>query len=300
MARLAGFLIGWAILAAAGGVRADDPPAQVTVLFDAFGARSDLKRGWGYSALVEYGSRRILFDTGGSLEGFAWNVRTLGVDLGRLDFVVLTHRHGDHTAGLNHVLKVNPGVTVYTPVEAAYFDTPVQGPTERLIRRHVDTAPADMHYFDGKPPDRIVADSPWPGARFVQIARTTEVLPGFWLFPTRSEVAGTLEMNEISMAVATPRGLLVMVGCSHPGIEKILGVAATINPRLYALYGGLHLADVPDAEVNGLAGRFRDQWKFERIGAGHCTGEFGFSALERAFGARFDHAGVGSVWPLAK
>src|SRR5262245_40222595 len=75
-------------------------PARTTILFDAFGKPSDLKRGWGYSALIEYAGRRILFDTGSKGADFAYNVQALGVDLKRLDFVVLSHRHNDHTAGL--------------------------------------------------------------------------------------------------------------------------------------------------------------------------------------------------------
>src|SRR5262245_64916631 len=80
-----------------GTTSAQEPPARVTILYDAFGKASTLKRGWGYSALVEYGGKRVLFDTGGDKDDFAYNVKTLGIDLTRLDFVVLTHRHGDHT-----------------------------------------------------------------------------------------------------------------------------------------------------------------------------------------------------------
>jgi 7,8-dihydropterin-6-yl-methyl-4-(beta-D-ribofuranosyl)aminobenzene 5'-phosphate synthase len=105
------------------GARAESP-ARVTIVFDAIGKSPTLKRGWGYSAFLEYGGRRILFDTGGRVRDFASNVDALGIDLRRLDFVVLSHRHGDHTSGLNHVLKVNPRVTVYTPAEQQNFQTP--------------------------------------------------------------------------------------------------------------------------------------------------------------------------------
>ena len=44
-------------------------------------------------------------------------------DLKRLDFVILTHRHNDHTAGLNHVLRQNSAVTIYTPIEGAGFNS---------------------------------------------------------------------------------------------------------------------------------------------------------------------------------
>src|SRR5262249_46749976 len=98
--------------------------SRVTILFDAFGKPSDLKRGWGYSSLIEHGGRRVLFDTGSSTAGFEHNVKSLGVDLKKLDFVVLTHRHNDHTAGLSYVLRENPAVKIYTPAEPAAFNTP--------------------------------------------------------------------------------------------------------------------------------------------------------------------------------
>jgi 7,8-dihydropterin-6-yl-methyl-4-(beta-D-ribofuranosyl)aminobenzene 5'-phosphate synthase len=280
------------------GAVAQDSPARVTIIYDAFGKSSALKRGWGYSALVEYGGRRILFDTGGDLHDFTYNANALGVDLSRLDFVVLTHRHGDHTSGLHQVLKVNPDVRIYTPAEAAYFDTPTPPAVANLIKRRVDSAPEDMHYYDGKFPDRLASGSPWPTAKFTQIRTSTEVVPGFWLFSVQSDTPGTREMNEVSMAIKTPRGLAVFVGCSHPGIEKILEVASKIDSQIYTVFGGFHLVDVADTEVSSMVMRFRDRWKLERAGPGHCTGEFAFSEFNRVFGSKFDHAGVGAVIPL--
>ncbi len=92
-------------------------PHRVTILYDAFGPRRDLTRDWGFAALVEYGGKRILFDTGNNADIFAHNVKALGIDLKRLDFVVVSHRHGDHTAGLNYLLRVNPKVRIYAPRE---------------------------------------------------------------------------------------------------------------------------------------------------------------------------------------
>jgi 7,8-dihydropterin-6-yl-methyl-4-(beta-D-ribofuranosyl)aminobenzene 5'-phosphate synthase len=264
----------------------------------ALGNTPGLKLGLGYSAFVEYGGRRILFDTGADLEDFATNVSALGVDLRRLDFVVLSHRHGDHTSGLHRVLEVNPGVQIYTPVEVAQFGTP--NTSLKLFRRRVDSAPDDLHYYNGKVPEQNAAGSPWPGAKFKQVTEPVEVLPGFWLFSTVSDVAGTKEMNEVSMAIKTPQGLVVLVGCAHPGIEKILGAAARIDPHVHSVFGGFHLVSTPDDEVSAMVTRFRDQWKLERVAAGHCTGEFAFSELNRVFGSRFDHAVVGAVIPLPR
>lgn len=287
-------------LVVVGAAAVQEPPARVTILYDAFGKPSALKRGWGYSSLVEYGGKRILFDTGGNLGDFTFNADALAVDLSRLDFVVLTHRHGDHTSGLHQVLKVNPTVKIYTPADPANFDTPTSPALVTHIKRRVESAPEDMHYFDGKYPERLASGSPWPGAQFTQIRTPTEVAPGFWLFSTQSDIPGTREMNEVTMAIKTPQGLVVVVGCSHPGIEKILQEASKIDSRLYTVFGGFHLVDVSDAEVSGLVTRFRDTWKLERAAAGHCTGEFAFSEFNRIFGPKFDHAGVGTVIPLPR
>src|SRR5438067_2972259 len=213
-----------------------ESPARITIVFDAIGKSPTLKRGWGYSAFLEYGGKRILFDTGGRVNDFASNVDALGIDLRRLDFVVLSHRHGDHTSGLNHVLKVNPRVTIYAPAEQQNFHTPSAPALVNLIRRRVETAPEDMHYFDGKVPPQIGSDSPWPDANFVQIRTPTEVFPGFWLFSTVSEVTGTKERNEVSLAQKTPQGLGVVVGCARPGVEKILEAATKIEPRVYSIF----------------------------------------------------------------
>ena len=273
-----------------------EPGDRITILYDAFGKDSALKKDWGYSALVEYGGKRILFDTGNNNDYFAQNVKSLNVDLTRLDFVVLSHRHGDHTSGLNHVLSVNPDVTVYAPTEIAGFGTPSR--TMKSLTRNIESLPIDMKYLDGHVSDTYLTGTPWPKAHLKQIAKLTEVIPGFYLIPVVSDVAGTKEMVEVSLAIRTPKGLVLVVGCSHPGIEKILEAATAVDKRLYTVFGGFHYAGIPDNEVSRMVGAFRNQWKFERVAPGHCTGEFGFSEIRKVFGSKYDYAGVGSVIEL--
>src|SRR5690242_11243199 len=76
---------------------------RITILYDAFGKSSPLQKDWGYSAFVEYGGKRILFDTGDNPDILAKNARAKGVDLSRLDFAVLSHRHGDHMGGMGYL-----------------------------------------------------------------------------------------------------------------------------------------------------------------------------------------------------
>src|SRR6201986_4757227 len=88
---------------------------RVTILNDVFGDRPQLEQDWGYSALIEFEGKRILFDTGANIKLFSRNVEALHVDLKHLDMVIITHAHGDHTSGLRYVLAMNPKVKLYVP-----------------------------------------------------------------------------------------------------------------------------------------------------------------------------------------
>ena len=79
--------------------RTEVPPARITVLYDAFG-KDGATKDWGYAAFVEVNGQRILFDTGDDAAILARNVKAKGVDLTKLDFVVLSHRHSDHVSGM--------------------------------------------------------------------------------------------------------------------------------------------------------------------------------------------------------
>jgi 7,8-dihydropterin-6-yl-methyl-4-(beta-D-ribofuranosyl)aminobenzene 5'-phosphate synthase len=143
-------------------------PNRITILVDAFGQQPGLQPDWGFAALIEYQGRRILFDTGNDADKFAANVRALGVDLTRLDCVVISHRHGDHTDGLRYLLTVNLRVPIYAPSDE-YFGglTPAA-----FLQRPEPSLPAHMRYFGGRCPRRCPTAapggqpaSPWSTAR---------------------------------------------------------------------------------------------------------------------------------------
>jgi 7,8-dihydropterin-6-yl-methyl-4-(beta-D-ribofuranosyl)aminobenzene 5'-phosphate synthase len=270
--------------------------AQITILYDAFGKPSALTKDWGFSALIEYRGKRILFDTGNNAEIFAHNVKAKGVDLTTLDFVVVSHRHGDHTSGLNHLLRVNPDVTIYAPQENfGVFGAALPG----TFYKRNEALPADMRYFDGKPPETLRFGSAWPEGKFTWVAENTEIAPGFHLIILPGLWGVDLEVKEISLAIDTPDGIVLIVGCGHPKIEAIVkATKAAFDKPIHLIIGGLHLLPASDQEIMRIATALVDTWDVRFIAPDHCTGERGFAMLKDVFGDRYVYAGLGTTLHL--
>ena len=271
------------------------PPARITVLYDAFGSDPAMAKDWGYAALVEIDGKRILFDTGDDAAVLAKNAKARHVDLGKLDFVVLSHRHSDHVSGLSYVLRVNPHVRVYAPKENFGMfgsDLPAK------FYRKDESLPANMRYYGGTPPETMKFGTVFPGANIELIDKTTEVAPGITLIALVSDATGTKELKELSLAVRTPEGLVLVVGCSHPGIESIVAEAVKIDPHVHVIAGGLHLVAAQDAAIEKVVGALHDTYKVDFVAPGHCTGEPTFAALQKAFGDRYLYAGLGTTLGL--
>ncbi len=270
-------------------------PPRITILYDAFGKHSDMTLDWGYSALVEINGQRILFDTGDNPEILERNVKAKGVDLGNLDFVVMSHRHGDHMGGLTYLLSVNPNVKIYAPKEnfGVYgFDLPSK------FYRKDESLPAEMRYYRGAPPPIMKFGSAFPKANIELIEKTTEVAPDVTLIALVSDAAGTRELKELSLAIKTENGMVLVVGCAHPGIEAIVAEAAKIDSRIHFIAGGFHLVVAQDSVIQKVTDALHDTYQADFIAPGHCTGEPSFAALRNAFGKRYLFAGLGETLSL--
>jgi len=292
---VAAALAGAAVLVAPTRIAAAEPAGQITILYDAFGTDAAMKKDWGFSALVEISGKRILFDTGNDSDIFAANVKAKNIDLTSIDFVVLSHRHSDHMAGLNHVLSVNPTVKIYAPREGfGIFGSSLPS----SFYRKDESLPPGMRYYDGKPPEVMKFGSAWQRANIELVDKTTEIAPGITLLALVSDAPGTRELKELSLAVNTADGVVLVVGCSHPGIERIVEAATAINPKIRLIAGGFHLVVAPDEVIARAVATLKDTFKVENIAPGHCTGEPTFAALKQAYGDRYLYAGVGTTLPL--
>jgi len=232
------------------------PGVRITYLYDNTEAVPGVRADWGFACLVEGRGARLLFDTGTKPDVLTHNAQALRVDLVRLDAVVLSHDHGDHTGGFP-ALGPRPGLPVF---HAQGFN------------------PA------------VVAALRGSGARLVPVSKSVEVLPGFHT----SDEFGTTIMEE-ALLVDTPDGLVVIVGCSHPGIVPMLRqVKASTGRSIHAVLGGFHLLQTPADEVTRIVAAFQELG-VGRVGPTHCTGPDAIARFKEAYGDRFIQGGVGTV-----
>ena len=134
----------------------------------------------------------------------------------------------------------------------------------------------------------------WPNAHFELIEKTTEIAPGIHLIFQISDKPTTMELRELSLAIDTPEGIVLVVGCSHPGLDNIVGAATKINKHIHMVTGGFHLAIAKDAEIEQIVSALHDTFKVDFVAPSHCTGEPAFAAFKKAFGDHYIYAGLGT------
>lgn len=245
----------WQTIAAA-------PAVRITYLYDntvAAPAPDGARAGWGFAALVEAGGRRVLFDTGGDAAILRDNAAALGVDLGRLDALVLSHEHWDHTKGLP-VLGAQPGLPVYHPAGVDPLSPWLAG-----LRN------AGMQ---GRP-----------------VRGATEVVPGVQVSAALPSPMGV----ELALAIDTDDGVVVLMGCAHPGPVALLrAIRAERGRAVQAVIGGWHLLMSLPSEIDATLAAFEAEG-VQRVGPTHCTGALAIGRTRHRFGDRFIEGGVGTV-----
>lgn len=251
-------------LTAASSGEAPDGAAgiRVTILYDNTIAVDGTKPDWGFSALIEGGTRTILFDTGTKPEILWHNIQALNVDISGVDMVVLSHEHGDHTGGLVSFLEKRGGVPVYF---GASF-------SPEFDQRILD--------LGGKP---------------IRVKEPIEFCPG--IFST-GEMSGPV--HEQSLIFDTGEGVTVMTGCAHPGVAGIVERARELHAKpVTFVYGGFHLMQKSESEVDAIIESF-SRSGVVRCGATHCTGEKQIAWFMDRYKDNYVPMGVGRVISITR
>jgi 7,8-dihydropterin-6-yl-methyl-4-(beta-D-ribofuranosyl)aminobenzene 5'-phosphate synthase len=268
----------------------NDSNLKITNLNDSFTKKKELIMDWGYSSLIEFKGKKILFDIGNDASIVKKNIEKLGVDLKDIDFVILSHRHGDHMGGMDYLLSKNPNVKIYAPSEN--FGVYGASLPSSFYKKDPE-APDYMQYYNGSPQETLKFGKAWSKANIVLVDKTQEILPGFHLIFLVSEFKGTLELSEISLAIESPNGNNIVIGCGHTGVERILDESLKINPNTNFITGGFHLLQKEDDELSRIVNRMKNEYKVNYVAPSHCSGERAMKTFKEIYKNNYIYAGLG-------
>ncbi len=288
----------------------------LTNVYDAFGKDiKGLTQDFGFSGVINYKGKMILFDSGTDAKTFERNIKALKIDLRKIDIAIISHGHYDHIGGFDYLLSVNPKVKIYAPADFFSLGAPIKFPFRETEPGAARALPKDEQYFRG---ERVVEGLVTvPTGRFWKsnveyLTAAKEVLPGVTLIATTSELMGTfikyppfeknpqfIGMPELSLSLATEKGEIVISGCSHSTIEAIVQATQKVRKgKIHLVAGGFHLIPYSREYIENLAKRMRDEYAIESVAPAHCTGHLGFSIFQKEFGDKYRFFGLGETLNL--
>jgi len=230
---------------------------RITIVYDNTTYDTRLKAAWGFAALIEYGGRTLLFDTGGDAPTLLGNMELLGIDPAGIEIVALSHIHGDHVGGLDGLLQTGARPVVYAPPSfPADFKRQVEALTE-----------------------------------LVEVEPGQEIAGGIF---TTGEMFG-MGIAEQALMIPTEGGLVVITGCAHPGIVNIVERAKELfGGPVRLVMGGFHLGSMSAGGIETILADFR-RLGVQQVSPVHCTGEKAIAMFAQEYGDDYIQGGAGRV-----
>jgi len=231
--------------------------AEIYVLVDNNGF-DGFSSPWGVSLLLKTPGSMILLDAGPDPRALEKNARILEVELSEVNFVVASHEHGDHVNGLQYIAEVTSGLSVYVP----------EGMND-LVKKWLK----DL------------------GFNVIDVDETKVVAEGV-------AVVGELRGPPWEQALAVNvkgLGLVVLVGCSHPGVDNIVAKASEdLGVKPYAVIGGFHLGGAPEERLREIVKNLK-ALGVKKIYPIHCSGQKIRDLLQREYPELYGDGHVGMV-----
>jgi 7,8-dihydropterin-6-yl-methyl-4-(beta-D-ribofuranosyl)aminobenzene 5'-phosphate synthase len=234
-------------------------PMIITLVYDNTCAKAGLQSDWGFSALIRYQDQRVLLDTGARGDILLGNMQKLGIDPRQIDTVVLSHIHQDHIGGLQSLLAAGAEPSV---VLLPSFSQAYQSQLASQVPVLVAEPDLDL------------------GPRI----HTTGEIPG--------------SPPEQALVLDTTRGLIVITGCAHPGVDRmVLEAKRLYKENIYLVIGGFHLGNASPERIRGIINEFQ-RLEVDYVAPCHCTGAAAKRMFREAFGDHFLEGGAGFQFVL--
>ena len=207
----------------------------MAIVYDKNTFGENLKADWGFSSLIRGLEKSILFDTGKNGKILLSNMEKLGIHPGDINSVFLSHEHKDHTGGLEGLLNQNSSVEVWLP-----------------------------NFFFLSFKNKIKNQ----GSTVREVTSFQKICEGAF---TLGIIEGWIK--EQSLILNTGKGLILITGCAHPRIVKIIAtVKELLKKNIHMVFGGFHLAPFNESEIREIIDYFRASG-VKKVGPCHCSGD---------------------------
>lgn len=233
------------------------PELEIRILFDNSAASKDYLRSWGFSALIDFRGKRILFDSGGDPILLLEHMEKMKIDARSIDEAFISHHHDDHRRGIYWVFEKNPKMKVH------FLDS-----FDIEAYRAADQVKMKPHRVKGP----------------------FELMPGV---NSTGPIDGL--PPEQALLLETSQGLVMLVGCSHPGIVKMVETALAQRKKdsIRLLLGGFHLLKQQPEQIRKIVNRL-DELKVKTVIPAHCTGDLATEMFQSLYGKHCS-AGAGRL-----
>lgn len=254
----------------------------------------------GFACLIELEHGNWLLDTGSGAT-LIHNLVELGHDPMDIDGVILSHGHYDHSGGLLEFLDTVGPRPVYLHPDT-FADRCWQGLHERrdigmpFGPESLKKAGAKVCYVDR--PYKIIEGLTVSGP----ISREHPAETGDPHLVMATDGEGRYKpdpfLDDMALAVETPRGRVILLGCAHAGLINTLEHFRRLDDRpVHAIVGGTHLGPASDAQFAATVD-YLDRIPFDRLGVSHCTGPIRAAQLHARYPNKVFFAHVGTIMEL--
>ena len=275
---------------------------RITTLSENSARMGDFLGEWGLSILVEADDATILFDTGKSISA-PYNADSLKINLNKVDKIVLSHGHYDHTGGLSNVLRrigketeIIAHPDIWQPKYSRRQNEPDRHIGIPFRQRELESLGARFNLT--REPVKITGSIMTTG-EVPMITDFERIDDGLYVKENSGWQPDKL-LDDQALIIKTEAGLVVIPGCAHRGIINTLYHARKLTgiEKIYAVVGGSHLMGVSEERMWQTIAALQEIGA-TRLGLCHCTDLPAASLLAREFPESFffNKAGTGITLP---